>query len=143
MFLGDRIAIANYGTTAVLFFIGFLTALRILRKLEGDAWRLDLGIALVSLGISLHQTYWFTRWVLKGNNDPATQWFLDHSWSLLVVYLIIDTGAILIAYSLFRDNCFMAKSWGRVEQVSFNFGVLSWTISLMVLWLLFFLWTGV
>jgi multisubunit Na+/H+ antiporter MnhG subunit len=143
MLIGDRIAIANYGTTAILMFVGFIAAIRVMSKLRGDANRLTLGIALVSLGIFLHQTFWFSRWLLKGKQDPATQWFLDNSWMLTGVYVLIDIGAVLIAYALFRDNCFFTRKFEQLERDKYNHGVLIWTILIVSIWTWFFIYTGV
>jgi hypothetical protein len=136
----DKVAIANYGLTALVMFFGFIAAARVYPGVHGDARRLVRGLAMVSLGWCLHQTYWFSRWWFKADGQhEVTQWFLDNAWTLTAIYwFLIHFGAIMVAYALYRDNCLIQNAWGKVQQMQFISGLWIWVCGLMAAWLIIF-----
>ena len=131
----DKIAIADYGTMAVLFLLGLIAAVRAARSkgLERDSYRLCYGIALVCLWGVVHQSYWFVRWVLLAGDDPRTQWFLDNSWILMMPYSVAFAGSVTIAYALFRRRCFMQTRLNNFQWPWFQ-GWIAWAICIFLLW---------
>lgn len=137
----DKIAIANYGLTALTCFLGVYAGLRVVRKpnLHEDAVLLVTGLTFMAGGLGMHQVFWFIRWWLLADNQlEATQWFLNNSWLLSGPYSLLHIGAAMVAYALYRDNCFIqsirvASSRGWVS------GIWRWLLLLMCLWMVFFL----
>lgn len=132
----DKIAIADYGTMAVLFLLGLIAAIRAGRTegLEPDSYRLCYGIALICLWGVLHQSWWFTRWVLLSFGDPRTQFFLDNSWALMVPYTMAFVGSISVAFSLFRRRCFLQNSIKEFYLPWFH-GWSIWAVLIASVWM--------
>ena len=131
----NKIAIADYGTMAFVFLIGLVAAMRAIvrNNLSTDAKRLCIGISLICLWGMTHQTFWFTRWYLYANADSRTQWFLDHSYLLMIPYTTAFVGGIFVAYALFRDKC-LAHKFVSSRGYTWASGWLSWAIALIALW---------
>jgi hypothetical protein len=134
----DQVAIANYGTTAVLMAVGVFACLRAYREpgLSIDAKRLIIGIGLVCAWPVMHQSYWFARWYLFALGDKRTNWFLEHTWLLTFPYLLVFIGSIYVAYALFRSRCFVT---GKAESLlKWQHGWAIWLVGVAIVWLFVF-----
>lgn len=132
-----RVSLTNYIVTAILMWVGSVTAYRAYtQQLKGDAKRLVLGLFLITIGSAVHQTYWGVRKGLSvAGESELSEYLVEHAWTLSIPYWSIHCGAAIIAYALFRNNCFVYNTLGKVGQTRWSTGLTMWLSLVAILWL--------